>query len=147
MPGCPGCPPIWDTPNPDTPTDICPPHPSSSSWPRNAWQEAQGTSDEPARADPADVLHRPARAAAPSQPRTVAAYRDTFRLLLAFTKTRTGTAPSKLTFQDLDAATITAFLDHLETERGNTTRTRNARLAALRSLFRYAAFAIPNTPP
>ena len=78
-----------------------------------------------------------------ASPQTVAAYRDTFRLLLAYLQTRTRTAPSKLTFDDLDAATITAFLDHLETERGNTARTRNARLAALKSLFRYAALRHP----
>jgi len=78
-----------------------------------------------------------------ASPRTVAAYRDTFRLLLTFIHRRTGTTPSKLTFDDLDVAAITAFLDYLETSRGNTARTRNARLAALRSLFHYAAFRHP----
>ena len=78
-----------------------------------------------------------------ASPRTVAAYRDTFRLLLTFIQARTGTTPSKLTFDDLDAAAITAFLDYLETSRGNTARTRNARLAALRSLFHYAALRHP----
>jgi site-specific recombinase XerD len=74
---------------------------------------------------------------------TVAAYRDTFRLLLAFVQERSGTAPSALDFGDLDAALIGAFLDHLENERHNSTRTRNARLAAVHSFFRFAALSHP----
>jgi integrase/recombinase XerD len=74
---------------------------------------------------------------------TVAAYRDTFRLLLAFTAERTGTTPSRLDIADLDAALIGAFLGHLEAERGNTVATRNARLAALRSFYTYASFHAP----
>lgn len=74
---------------------------------------------------------------------TIAAYRDTFRLLLSYAATMTGRAPSRLDFADLDAALIAAFLDHLEHERGNTVRTRNARLAAVHSLFRYAALELP----
>jgi len=74
---------------------------------------------------------------------TVAAYRDTFRLLLAFVHERSGTAPSALDFGDLDAALIGAFLDHLENERHNSTRTRNARLAAVHSFFRFAALSHP----
>lgn len=74
---------------------------------------------------------------------TVAAYRDTFRLLLGFVHRRSGKAPSALDFEDLDASVITAFLDHLETDRHNVARTRNARLAAVRSLFRYAALHHP----
>jgi integrase/recombinase XerD len=74
---------------------------------------------------------------------TIAAYRDTFKLLLAFAESRTGRAPSKLRITDLDAPLIGAFLDHLETERGNSARTRNARLAAIHSLFRYAALRHP----
>lgn len=74
---------------------------------------------------------------------TVAAYRDTFRLLLAFAEDRTGTAPSKLRVADLDAELIGAFLDHLETDRSNSVRTRNARLAAIHSFFRYAALRHP----
>lgn len=69
---------------------------------------------------------------------TVAAYRDTFRLLLGFVADRTHTAPSMLDLADLDAPTIGAFLEHLEAERHNSTRTRNARLAAIHSLFRFA---------
>lgn len=74
---------------------------------------------------------------------TIAAYRDTFRLLLGFAQTTTGKEPCKLDMADLDAPMITAFLTHLETERHNSARTRNARLAAIRSLFRYAAVTHP----
>jgi len=78
-----------------------------------------------------------------ASPNTVAAYRDTFRLLLAFVEGRTGKAPSRLGFEDLDAAVIGAFLDHLETVRSNSVRTRNARLAAIHSFFSYAALRHP----
>jgi integrase/recombinase XerD len=74
---------------------------------------------------------------------TVAAYRDTFRLLLAFAQARTGTAPCDLRLDDLDADLIGAFLEHLRTDRRNGARTRNARLAAIHSLFRYAAVRHP----
>jgi len=74
---------------------------------------------------------------------TIAAYRDTMRLLLAFASEHSAKAPSQLDISDLDAPLIGAFLDHLEHERGNTIRTRNARLAAIRSLFRYAALRHP----
>ncbi len=74
---------------------------------------------------------------------TIAAYRDTIRLLLRFAAERTGTPPTDLNIDDLDAPLIGAFLDHLEQERGNSARTRNARLAAIRSLFRYAALRHP----
>jgi len=78
-----------------------------------------------------------------ASPHTITAYRDTFRLLLSFTQKRTGTPPSKLQIEDLDAPLITAFLDHLEHDRANTPRTRNARLAAIHSLFRYSALRHP----
>jgi len=78
-----------------------------------------------------------------ASPHTIGAYRDTFRLLLAFAEQRTGTAPSDLAITDLDAPLIGAFLDHLARERGNSVRTRNARLAAVHSLFRYAALRHP----
>ena len=74
---------------------------------------------------------------------TVAAYRDTFRLLLAFVHRQTAKAPSSLHLEDIDAALVGRFLDHLETERGNDPRTRNARLAAIHSLFRFAALRHP----
>jgi site-specific recombinase XerD len=74
-----------------------------------------------------------------ASPHTIAAYRDTIRLLLRFAATRCGREPSMLDVADLDADTIAAFLDHLQTDRGNSARTRNARLAAIHSLYRYAA--------
>jgi integrase/recombinase XerD len=70
-----------------------------------------------------------------ASPHTIAAYRDTFRLLLVFAQQRTGIKPHALDIADLDATLITAFLDHLEHDRGNHPRTRNARLAAIRSGF------------
>jgi integrase/recombinase XerD len=78
-----------------------------------------------------------------ASPHTIAAYRDTFRLLLAFAHQRTGVEPHALDIEDLDVETVTAFLDHLEQERGNSPRTRNARLAAIRSLYHYAALRHP----
>jgi len=78
-----------------------------------------------------------------ASPHTIAAYRDTLRLLLSFAAQHTSKPPSMLDVDDLDAPLIGAFLDHLEHERGNTVRTRNARLAAVRSLFRYAALKHP----
>ena len=76
-------------------------------------------------------------------PHTVEAYRDTFRLLLTFAQDETGTPPSALGFEDVDAALVGSFLHHLEIDRGNSARTRNARLAAIHSLFRYAALRHP----
>ena len=74
---------------------------------------------------------------------TITAYRDTWRLLLTFTAGRTGKQPRQLDIADLDAQLIGSFLDHLEHDRGNSPRTRNARLAAIRSLFSYAALRHP----
>jgi integrase/recombinase XerD len=74
---------------------------------------------------------------------TIAAYRDTLRLLLGYASQRTGVPPSRLDLADLDAPLIAAFLNYLEHQRGNTVRTRNARLAAIHSLFRYAALTHP----
>ncbi|RPF25606.1 tyrosine-type recombinase/integrase [Georgenia muralis] len=78
-----------------------------------------------------------------ASPRTIAAYRDTLRLLLGFVHTKTGKLPAQLDWSDLDAATISAFLNHLENERRNSIRTRNVRLTAIRSLFSYAALRHP----
>jgi site-specific recombinase XerD len=78
-----------------------------------------------------------------ASPHTIAAYRDTIRLLLQFASTRSGREPSMLDIADLDADTIAAFLDHLQTDRGNSARTRNVRLAAIHSLYRYAALRHP----
>lgn len=74
---------------------------------------------------------------------TVAAYRDTLRLLLGYASAQTRLTPSALDLSDLDAPLIAGFLDHLEHARGNSIRTRNARLAAIHSLFRFAALAHP----
>jgi len=79
-----------------------------------------------------------------ASPHTIAAYRDTFRLLLGFAEKHLGKAPSDLLLADLDASFVGAFLDHLEKDRGNGARTRNARLAAIRSFFRFAASREPS---
>lgn len=86
-----------------------------------------------------DRLFRQRRAS----PHTVRAYRNTFRLLLRFAALRLHRAPSSLVLADLDAAFVGEFLDHLEKERGNCARSRNARLAALHAFFRYVALAEP----
>jgi integrase/recombinase XerD len=78
-----------------------------------------------------------------ASPHTITAYRDTFRLLLGFAHQRTGIKPHALDIDDLDATSITAFLDHLERDRRNGPRTRNARLAAIRSLYHHAALRHP----
>jgi integrase/recombinase XerD len=78
-----------------------------------------------------------------ASPRTVASYRDAFRLLLRFLPQRIQKAPSALTLADLDAPVILAFLNHLERDRHNSVRSRNARLAALHSFFRYAEMQDP----
>lgn len=78
-----------------------------------------------------------------ASPRTVAAYRDTLRLLLTFAHDRTRKTPAELDLGDLDAALVAAFLAHLEQQRRNSVRTRNARLAAIHSLFRFAALRHP----
>jgi integrase/recombinase XerD len=78
-----------------------------------------------------------------SSPHTIAAYRDTFRLLLAFAHDKTGKQPFELDLEDLDASLIGAFLNHLEQDRGNSPRTRNARLGAIHSFYRFAALGHP----
>jgi integrase/recombinase XerD len=87
-----------------------------------------------------DRLQRHRRASA----HTVTAYRDTFRLLLGFAQQRVGRAPTDLRVTDLDVALVVDFLHHLETARHNTLRTRNARLAAIRSFFRFAVLHLPD---
>jgi site-specific recombinase XerD len=78
-----------------------------------------------------------------ASPHTVAAYRDAFRLLLGFAEKHVGKAPSTLLLADIDAPLVGALLDHLERARGNSVRTRNARLAAIHSFFRFAAVREP----
>jgi len=78
-----------------------------------------------------------------ASPNTIAGYRDSFRLLLHFAAQRLGKAPSDLLIEDLNAPFIGEFLQHLETDRGNSARTRNTRLAAIHSFFRYVALTEP----
>lgn len=75
---------------------------------------------------------------------TIGAYRTTFSLLLRFARDRLGTAPSVMQLDELSAPLVVSFLHHLEAERGNTARTRNARLAAIHSFFRYIAVRVPD---
>jgi len=79
-----------------------------------------------------------------ASPHTIASYRDTFRLLLGFAHKRLKKPPSKLTIQDLDTPFLGTFLDYLEKERGNKARSRNVRLAAIHSFFRYVALHEPS---
>lgn len=74
---------------------------------------------------------------------TIAGYRDTFRLLLRYAGTRHGKPPVKLAIEDIDADLVADFLVHTETARGNSARSRNTRLAAIRSFFRYVAMSDP----
>jgi site-specific recombinase XerD len=75
---------------------------------------------------------------------TIASYRDTFRLLLQFAHKRLHKAPSALALEDIDAPLVVAFLDELERVRGITARTRNLRLTAVHSFFRFVAFEVPS---
>jgi len=79
-----------------------------------------------------------------ASPRTIAAYRDSLRLLLAFTQRRLGKAPSNLTLQDLNPPLILDFLQYLEVERHNCVRSRNTRFAAIRSFMEYVSFQEPS---
>lgn len=78
-----------------------------------------------------------------ASPHTIASYRDTIRLLLNYLHTTSGTQPAKIDITQLDAPTITAFLEHLRRERGNSDSTSNTRLAAIHTLFRYAILRAP----
>ncbi len=77
-------------------------------------------------------------------PHTIGSYRDTFRLLLTFAQERLHTQPARLAFDQHDAPLIVAFLDHLQQHRGLSVRSRNLRLTAIHSFFRYAAFEAPD---
>lgn len=78
-----------------------------------------------------------------ASPNTIAGYRDTFRLLLRFASERTGRPPTKLKVEDLDSDLVGDFLTHVENERRNSARSRNTRLAAIRSFFRFVAMSQP----
>jgi site-specific recombinase XerD len=80
-----------------------------------------------------------------SSPQTVAAYRDCFRLLFEFVRDQRNKPPDRLVLADLDAPLVLAFLDHLEKDRKNSIRSRNARLAALRSFLHFAALKQPES--
>jgi integrase/recombinase XerD len=79
-----------------------------------------------------------------ASPHTIASYRDTFCLLVGFAQQHLKKAPSKLSIEDLDAPFLGAFLDHLEKDRDNSARSRNIRLSAIHSFFRYAALHDPS---
>jgi site-specific recombinase XerD len=76
-------------------------------------------------------------------PNTIASYRDSFCLLFNFAKQRLNKEPSVLSIEDLDAAFIGSFLNHIENDRGNCARSRNVRLAAIHSFFKYIALQDP----
>lgn len=78
-----------------------------------------------------------------ASPHTISAYRDAFRLLLRFAQASMGKSPENLLLEDIDATVIGAFLDYLEAERHNNARSRNARLAAIRSFFHYVSIQEP----
>jgi hypothetical protein len=78
-----------------------------------------------------------------ASPHTIASYRDAVTLLLGYIHQQTGKLPAQLDLADMDATRIGGFLKQLETRRGNSAATRNARLAAIRSLFRYASLRAP----
>jgi integrase/recombinase XerD len=82
-----------------------------------------------------------------ASPETICSYRDTFRLLLKFVQEKQRTMPSDVAVTDLDAPVILSFLDHLEAARRNSIRSRNLRLAAIRSFFRYIALRDPDSLP
>lgn len=78
-----------------------------------------------------------------ASPHTICSYRDTFRQFLRFTEQRLHKAPSRLSFQEIDTPLIMAFLEHLEKHEGVSVRSRNLRLTAIHSFFRFAAFEAP----
>ena len=78
-----------------------------------------------------------------ASPNTVDSYRHAFRLLVAYARDKTGKQPSELDLADIDADLVSGFLDHLESERGNTVASRNTRLAAVHSFFRFASYRHP----
>jgi site-specific recombinase XerD len=78
-----------------------------------------------------------------ASPQTIDSYRHAFRLLLTYAETETGKHPADLDLADLDASLISGFLDHLETARGNSVASRNTRLAAIHSFFRFASYRHP----
>lgn len=82
-----------------------------------------------------------------ASPQTIASYRDAFRLLLRYAAEHTRKPPASLSLDDIDAPLVLGFLDHLESQRGNSPRSRNARLAAIRSFLHFASFQAPAALP
>ena len=78
-----------------------------------------------------------------ASPHTIDSYRHAFRLLLTYAETQTGKQPSQLDLSDLDAVLVSGFLDHLQDDRGSSVASRNTRLAALHSFFRFASYRHP----
>lgn len=79
-----------------------------------------------------------------ASPNTIAGYRDTFRLLLLFASQQTDKVPTQIQIRDLDSTLVSDFLSHLESKRSNSARSRNTRLAAIRSFFRFVAMSDPS---
>jgi len=94
-----------------------------------------------------DFFHQRLVAQRGASAQTIASYRDAFELFLRYAEQSTGRPPCALTLEDLDAPAVLAFLDHLEAERGNSARTRNLRLTAIRSFMRYASVRDPTALP
>ena len=90
-----------------------------------------------------DFFHQRLIAQRGASAQTIASYRDTFEIFLRYAEQSTARSPSALTLEDLDAPVVLAFLDHLQTERGNSPRTRNLRLTGGKQLNRM----IPETRP
>ena len=89
------------------------------------------------------VLHGSSHDRSSASAHTIASYRDTFRLLLNYASDQLGLAPTELKFEDLDADLVGRFLGFVETVRGNSVRSRNTRLSAIRSFFKYVATREP----
>ena len=77
-------------------------------------------------------------------PHTLCSYRDTFRLMLRFAQKKLHTTPERLSIEQIDTPFVTAFLNDLEDSRGVSARTRNLRLTAIRSFFRFASYELPS---
>ena len=127
-------------------TGTSPPPRTCSPWRRNAWNGRRRAAVSALAPTLEAFFTDRLLTQRQVSPRTVAAYRDTLRLLLGFAQQRTGTPPCRLDLADLDADLIAAFLTHLERDRRNGVRTRNARLAGIHSLSATRRCATPSTP-
>src|SRR6476646_3437723 len=141
--GCRCCRPGSDTSTRSRPTGTCNPSRNCSPWPPTGSNPRTVSGHDRTRADPAGVLHRQADTTTPRRPEHPRRLPRHLPAATQFASTTTATAPSGLDLAQIDAWLVTAFLAHRETDRGNTAATRNARLAAIHSLFRYAALRAP----